>query len=550
MLRALHIENYALIDSLDLSLDKGFIAITGETGAGKSILVGALSLILGARADSSILYNTSKKCIVEGEFAIQHLNLEDFFKTHDLDFYKYAILRREVAENGSRAFINDTPITLNILKELAEKLVDIHSQHHHLLLNKPEFRLQTIDDFALLRENIVSYQQVYHQYKKNEKELLEAKEKAAREILEKEFLCFQSNELHDAKLFAGEQQELVQKSAFLKNVETIKMQLYNSVYILSEKESNAIQQLNEAKNACHSIAKFDENISNFVARLNSVLVEVKDVAFELAAKEEAVEVNPEELERCENRLNTLFRLQQKHNVKNIEELLQKLREIDEKLTLFENLEAKIEAMQKKFEELAEKVTFLAKNLSEKRRKSAKLFEKELEIKLRLLGMPDATIKIEIKQHSLLTSTGNDVVQFLFSANKGIPLSPVEKTASGGELSRIMLSIKSIITSSSFMPTVIFDEIDSGVSGVMASKVAQVMHDVSLQRQLITITHLPQIAAQANIHLLVYKVIENEKTVTKLKKIEGTERISEIANMMTGNKNGEAAFKAAEELVSG
>ncbi|MCL2435230.1 MAG: DNA repair protein RecN [Lentimicrobiaceae bacterium] len=549
MLRALHIENYALIDSLDLSFDKGFTAITGETGAGKSILIGAFSLILGARADTSVLYNTERKCIVEGEFDIQHLNLESFFEMNDLDFDKSMILRREILENGkSRAFVNDTPVTLNILKDLAEQLVDIHSQHHHLLLNKPEFRLQTIDDFALLRENVLSYQQVFHQYKKIEKELGEAQEKAAREALEKDFLIFQSDELHEANLFAGEQDELEQQISFLKNAEEIKMQLYNALQTLSEQEGNCIQQLNEAKNACLSIANFDEKINDFATRLDAILVEAKDIAFEIAGKEETVEVNPEELERCENRLDTLFRLQQKHYVKNVEDLLQKLQQIDEKLSQFENLATQIETLQKEYEILTEKTMLLSKNLSEKRKESALLFEKEIEKKLTLLGMPDAVFKAEIIPQPSFTATGTDAVLFLFSANKGMPLAPVEKTASGGELSRIMLAIKSIISAASFMPTVIFDEIDTGVSGSMASKVAEVMREVSLQRQLLTITHLPQIAAQANVHYLVYKDVENEKAVTKIKKIAGSERIAEIANMMTGNKTGEAAFKAAAELL--
>jgi len=550
MLRTLHIENYALIDALDLSLDRGFTAITGETGAGKSILVGALSLILGARADSSVLYNTAKKCIVEGEFDLCNLNLEEYFKINDLDFAHSMILRREISENGkSRAFVNDTPVTLNILKELAEKLVDIHSQHHHLLLNKPDFRLQTLDDFALLHQTVFSYQQIYNQYKKVEKELYESKEEAAQKHLEQEFLSFQSHELHEAKLFLGEQEELEQQIAFLKNVEEIKMQLYKSLQILSEQEGNCIQQLNEAKNACQSIAQFDEKISDFTTRLDAIWVDVKDIAFELASKEETVEIKPEELERCENRLDTLFRLQQKHYVKSVADLLQKLQQIDEKLSQFEDLEAKIEILQKEYERLEEETAFLANKLSEKRKESALLFEKELEKKLIHLGMPAAMMKVEMTQHPSYTFTGSDAVQFLFSANKGMPLAPIEKTASGGELSRIMLAIKSIISAASFMPTVIFDEIDTGVSGSMASKVAEVMYDVSLQRQLLTITHLPQIAARANMHYLVYKDVKSEKAATKIKKIEGTERIEEIAKMMTGNKTGEAAFKAAEELLN-
>ena len=548
MLRTLHIENYALIDSLDLSLDKGFTAITGETGAGKSILVGALSLILGARSDSSVLYNTAKKCIVEGMFDLQNLHLEDFFKMNDIDFNNFTILRREITENGSRAFVNDTPVTLNILKELAEKLVDIHSQHHHLLLNKSEFRLQTIDDFALLREPLLLYQQVYYQFIKVEKELRESKEIAEKESLEKDFLTFQSNELHEAKLFIGEQEELELQISFLKNAEEIRMQLYKSLQIISEQEGNTIQQLNEAKNACHSIAQFDEKISNFDARLNNILVDLKDIAFELTAKEESVEVNPEELLHCENRLDTLFRLQQKHYVKNVEDLLQKLQQIDEKLSQFVDLEEKIEKLQKEYEILAEKTAFLANNLSEKRTASALLFAKEIEKKLSILGMPDAMFQVAITQQPSFTHTGTDTIEFLFSANKGMSQTSVGKTASGGELSRIMLAVKSIITAASFMPTVIFDEIDTGVSGAMASKVAEVMYDVSLQRQLITITHLPQIAAQANTHYLVYKDVENEKTVTQIKKIEEKERIAEIAKMMTGNKTGEAAFMAAEEMM--
>jgi len=486
---------------------------------------------------------------VEGEFDLQNLNLEDFFEMNDLDFDKSMILRREILENGkSRAFVNDTPVTLNILKDLAEQLVDIHSQHHHLLLNKPEFRLQTIDDFALLREGVISYQQVFHQYKKVEKELQESKEKAARERLEQEFLAFQSDELHEAQLFAGEQEELEQQIAFFKNAEEIKMQLYKSLQLLSEQEGNCIQQLSEAKSACLSVANFDEKINDFAARLDAILVEMKDIAFEVAGKEETVEVKPEELERCENRLDTLFRLQQKHYVKNVEDLLQKLQQIDEKLSQFENLATQIETLQKEYEILTEKTALLSKSLSEKRKESALLFEKEIEKKLTLLGMPDAVFKVEVTAQPSFTSMGTDAVLFLFSANKGMPLSPVEKTASGGELSRIMLAIKSIISAASFMPTVIFDEIDTGVSGSMASKVAEVMRDVSLQRQLLTITHLPQIAAQANVHYLVYKDIENGKAVTKIKKIEGSERIAEIANMMTGSKTGEAAFRAAAELL--
>jgi DNA repair protein RecN (Recombination protein N) len=548
MLRALHIENYVLIDSLDLPLDKGFTAITGETGAGKSILVGALSLILGARTDSSVLYNTSKKCIVEGVFDIQHLQLEGFFKMNDLDFNNHTLLRREVTENGSRAFVNDTPVTLNIIKELAEKLVDIHSQHHHLLLNKSEFRLQTIDDFALLRELVLAYQQIFNQYKNLEKELQESKEKATQKSLEKDFLTFQSNELHAAKLYTGEQEELEQQIVFLKNAENIKTQLYKSLQIISEQEGNTIQLLNEAKNVCHSIAQFDEKINNFDIRLNNILVELKDIAFELNAKEESVEVKPEELQYLENRLDTLFRLQQKHYVKNVEELLLKLQQIDENLSQCEDLEAKIEQLQKEYEILTEKVAVLAKNLSEQRATSALLFEKEIEKKLVLLGMPDAVFQVEIMPQSTFANTGTDLIEFLFSANKGMSGTPVGKTASGGELSRIMLAIKSVITATSFMPTVIFDEIDTGVSGSMASKVAEVMYDVSLQRQLLTITHLPQIAAQANTHYLVFKDVENEKSVTKIKKIEGQERIAEIAKMMTGNKTGEAAFKVAAELL--
>jgi DNA repair protein RecN (Recombination protein N) len=279
-------------------------------------------------------------------------------------------------------------------------------------------------------------------------------------------------------------------------------------------------------------------------------VDVKDIAFELTNREEAVEVNPEELDFYENRLDTLFRLQQKYYVKNVDDLLQKLEIIDQKLSQFENLETHIETLQKEYEILAEKISFLAQNLSAKRKEAAHQFEKEIEKKLSLLGMPDAIFKVEISSQPSFTATGNDMVAFLFSANKGLPLAPVEKTASGGELSRMMLAIKAIITATAFLPTVIFDEIDTGVSGGMASKVAEVMREVSLQRQLLTITHLPQIAAQANVHYLVYKDIENDKAVTKLKKIDGAERIAEIAKMMTGNKIGDAAFKAAEEMIKG
>jgi DNA repair protein RecN (Recombination protein N) len=549
MLRELQIENYAIIKSLKLTFNDGFTAITGETGAGKSILVGALSLILGNRADTSLLYDKTKKCIVEGTFDLSNLNLQPFFTSNDLDFQNLTTLRREISEIGkSRAFINDTPVNLNQIKELASALVDIHSQHNHLLLENQNFQFQVIDDFTATGNLVSDYKTKLTFYKQKELELLSLIHQHQKSVQEKDYLEFLSQELYDAKLSPGEQEEIEKQIAILANAELIKNNLSHTISIISMQDENIIDYINELRQLLSPISRFDTKIDQILQRIDSLMIECKDIDFELTRIENEVELNPETLNLLMERNDLLNRLQQKHRVANLEELIAVKNEINIKLTQFSDLQSQIETIQNEQKELQQHLYLIGKQISQKRENSIPSLEKSIEELIATIGMPDGKVKFQLTPTDQLLDNGIDHLQFLFSANKGTPLMDVEKVASGGEISRLMLAIKTIVAKTTALPTLIFDEIDTGISGDIAAKVAKLMTKIAEDRQLLTITHLPQIAAKASKHYFVYKEVIDNMTYTNVKEVKNSERVDAIAAMISGDFISESSKKTAQELI--
>jgi DNA repair protein RecN (Recombination protein N) len=549
MLTSLHIDNYALISSLKIDFDAGETVITGETGAGKSILLGALSLILGNRADTSVLFDKSKKCVIEGYFNIASLPLQPFFETYDLDYADETILRREITDNGkSRAFINDTPVSLQLLKELAVQLVDIHSQHHNLLFHQASFGLKIVDEFAHNQAALAHYQNSFKTYQDIEKQYLELQKIAQQEALEQDFLQYIVQELQEANLTPQEQTSLEKEQAFLQNVHTIKTKLFQALQLISEADTSILRQLQETKQNLSSVSAFDESVAALEQRLNSTLLDMKDIAFDLAKRESETEVNPADLERISERLDYIYTLQQKHHVISVEDLLQKLNESESKLSQINNYQTQLEELAAKKTEFLDALQQEAQQLSKSRQVVLPQLEAALTEKIRMLGMNEGIIRFELIQNEQLGAYGVDKIRILFSANKGVQAEEIAKVASGGELSRLMLAVKSILTASAFLPTVIFDEIDSGISGEVAGKVAAMMQDIATQRQLLVITHLPQIAAKGKLHYFVYKESNETRTTTNIRLLTPQERVRELAKMMSGEQPSEAALRAAEELI--
>ncbi|MDR2979539.1 MAG: DNA repair protein RecN [Bacteroidales bacterium] len=549
MLLSLHIENYALIRSLDILFDQGFTVITGETGAGKSILLGALSLVTGQRADSSQLHDKTLKCFVEAEFDIQRLHLHPFFEEHNLDYANHTILRREINNLGkSRAFINDTPVTLPQLKELSDQLIDIHSQHQHLLIHDALFRLQIVDNYANNQTLLEKYQHIHRQHETVVKELHSLK-KIQQEMEERRsYLSFLSKELESTGLQTNEDKELEEKIAVMSNAETIKSTLYAANQHLSDQEVNAISLLKEVKRDCEQLSSYSTAITELTKRLENILIESQDISYSLSKIENQIEVDPEQLAFLQQRLDTLYTLLRKHHVNDVNELIDKHRDIDEQLLSIDNNSEQIEKLDTQRVELNAKLQEKANQLTENRLAAIPGLQQEILSKLQALGMKDSHFHIDIENRLQHNETGNDKVSFFFSANKGIPEEEISKIASGGELSRIMLAIKSVITESSLLPTVVFDEIDTGISGDVAGKVAKMMKDLSSNHQLVSITHLPQIAAKATLHYHVYKEVINDKTYTNIRKLTTEERIEELAKMMSNETVTAAARNTAKMLM--
>jgi DNA repair protein RecN (Recombination protein N) len=550
MLRSLSIRNYALINAVEIDLSKGLTIITGETGAGKSILLGALGLLLGDRADLAALSDPSQKCVVEGTFDISAYRMKDFFADNDLDYSPETIIRREIsAEGKSRAFINDTPVNVSVLKNIAALLVDVHSQHETLTLGESAFQLSIVDAVAGTDELLAECKSAFRQYRKTNEQLLALQEMEAQSKKDLDYFRFQFDELETAALKGGEQPELEQELETLENAETIKSGLSRSSFALDGAESSLIAGLAEIKNTLGQLAKFNPQIAQLSERVNSAHIELKDLARELELLEGVIVHDPKRAEIVGERLDLIYRLQQKHGLKTIEELISLRDELGKKIEAIGSLEDQIKAAEKELDTIRKKLLDLSAKLSKKRSAAALKLEKEVKETLSLLGMPNAVLSVSIEALSEPRETGMDRVSFLFSANKGSAPQPLNKVASGGELSRLMLSLKALLARHTALPTIIFDEIDSGISGDVAAKMGSILNQMAQSMQVITITHLPQVASKGQSHLFVYKEESGKRSLTRIKPLTKDERINEIAKMLSAGKVGEAALKNAKELLS-
>jgi DNA repair protein RecN (Recombination protein N) len=549
MLTHLSVKNYALIDSLAIDFSGGLTIITGETGAGKSILLGALGLVAGNRADTQSLQDKNKKCIVEASFDLSNTNSKEFFEINALDFEMQTTIRREINQEGkSRAFINDTPVTLPLLKELTASLIDIHSQHETRTLNGSAFQLSVLDAFAGNQSVKQEYQLLYKSYKSNEKklnELLEQELKAKREL---DYVQFQFNELEELNLKEDEQVQAEQELQTLNNAETIKITLSKAAISLQGNDSNLISTLVEIRNIINSVAKYKTEIADLSSRINSTIIELKDIASELENMEQDIIYNPEQIELLQERLDENYRLQQKHQVQTIKELIQIKDELSNQLLSFSSLELEIEKLREQKKSIEEKLSSRATKLSDLRQKSIPKIEKEIATILSYLAMPNAALKIDFKMLDQFAASGINEVDFLFTANKGSDFRALSKVASGGELSRLMLALKSLLANLTNLPTIIFDEIDTGVSGEVADKVGNIMEKMGKAMQVVVISHLPQIASKGAEHFFVYKQEKNGSTFTNIRKLNKEERIEEIAKMLSAGKPTPAAINNAKELL--
>jgi DNA repair protein RecN (Recombination protein N) len=549
MLKQLSVQNYALIDKLEVELSDGLTIITGETGAGKSILLGALGLIAGSRADTQALQDKTKKCVIEAVFRITDYGLKDFFKDHELDHEDETTIRREINPEGkSRAFINDTPVTLNQLKELGEQLIDIHSQHQTLSLNGVEFQLSVVDAFAGHSAELNAYRDAFKTYRQKSKDLDELIQKETQAKKDLDYYQFLFNELDEAGLKPEEQSSMEQELEALNNAEDIKMNLSKAAFSLNAGEQNLLSSLSEIKALLSAMAKFKPEINELSQRLNSSYIELKDISNELETLEQEVVYDPKQIELLSSKLDTIYRLQQKHQVKSVEELIAIREDLSNKLLEFSSMETEIEKLKDLLDKLDKELAAKSKQISANRKKVIPKIEKEIATLLSSLAMPNAQLKIDQSPTDGYTVTGTDRISFLFSANKGSDHKELNKVASGGELSRLMLSIKSLMAKLTSLPTIIFDEIDTGVSGDVADKVGSIMNTMAANMQVITITHLPQIASKGSSHLFVYKEDKKDKTYSNIRKLTPAERIEEIAKMLSTGNPSAAAISNAKELL--
>lgn len=550
MLLHLSVENFILIPKLELNFHKGFTCITGETGAGKSILVGALSLILGQRADTSVLRDKNLKCIVEGSFSIGEYNLNSVFERNDIDFEPVSFFRREINPQGkSRAFINDTPVNLNVLKEIGDRLVDIHSQHMTLELNDAAFQIGMVDSYAIKPENINNYIRLFKSYKAIKAELEECKEKEKKSINEQEYLNFQFEELEKSNLVPDEQEEIEQELQILTHAEEIKSRTFSSLGLLSEGEPNVTDSLTEIRLLLDQASRYSHTIMPIAERITSILIEVKDIAAELSSLTENIHFDPVRVEKLTQRLDLLYHLQNKHRVTSVAGLIEVMNEISDKLNDISSLELRIEELTISLTKAETELKEASVVLSKQRNLVIPAIESEMQAILENLGMPSARFQIKQEQLNHFTATGSDRLTFLFSANKGGEMREIQKVASGGELSRLMLALKSLVVNRSLLPTILFDEIDNGVSGDIAGKVGAIMRKMSSNMQVIAITHLPQIAGKADSHLLAYKQDGENTTTSNILMLTDDDRVTEIARMLSDEIITESAKVTARELLN-
>ncbi|MGB1168910.1 MAG: DNA repair protein RecN [Flavobacteriaceae bacterium] len=550
MLTSISIKNYALINELHIDFSSGLSIITGETGAGKSILLGALGLVLGNRADSSTLKNTHKKCVVEVVLSIENYNLQEFFETEDIDYEPNTILRREILPSGkSRAFVNDTPVTLLVLTTLKGRLIDIHSQHQTLQVSDQQFQFQLLDAVANNESRLGSYKSRLASYTKEKKKLEEIQQAQREALLQYDYNAHLYKELLEAKLVEDEQELLEEKLDKINNVEEIQQNLSEALQLTTDENIGIQNLIYSLEQKLAKIASYAGEYQEFLDRISSVKIEIDDLIREIETAYETVDFNPSEAEQLNDRLQLIYTLQKKHYVNSISELLSIQSTLSEKVKTVENADQSLLEQETIVKTIANKLDLDALKISEARTKIVLKLSKQLEYILADLGMPHARFQIKNTLSDKYYTNGKDTLEFLFSANKGGQYGELKKVASGGELSRVMLAIKKILSENSQLPTIIFDEIDSGVSGEISNKMAHIMSQMSQQMQVITITHIPQIAAKGNQHYKVYKEEVNNSTTTNLKPLSEDERIVEIAEMLSGKNISDSALTHARELLN-
>lgn len=551
MLKQLYIRNFTLIDELDIKLYPGFSVITGETGAGKSIILGAIGLLLGNRADSKAIKSGKERCVIEAHFDLSRYDMKGFFDDNDIDFdAEDTIIRRELTSAGkSRAFINDTPVPLTKMRELGEQLVDIHSQHQNLLLQKEDFQLNVVDILAQDAEHIKAYQAVYQQYRSALSRLEQLKQELIKNRENEEFMRFQHKELDEAHLEPGELEQLEQESDILNHSEEIKSALYEADHSLSDDEGSILQLLRNASYSISNIREIYPEVSELSDRLDSSYIELKDIAQEISSSLDRIDFDPARLEQLNTRLDQLNTLLQKFHVETVEELIETRDLLAQQLEHIDNGNEDIEILQKEVDQKLIKAMSAAHSLSSLRKKVAKSIETEMKNRLVPLGIPNVRFEIEFAEKPLCRD-GADKVSFLFSANRSTPLQPISQVASGGEIARVMLSLKAMISGAVKLPTIIFDEIDTGVSGKIAEKMAEIMTEMGNQnRQVISITHLPQIAAMGSHHYKVMKEETQTGTISQMRELTPEQRVEEIAQMLSGSDISQAALANAKELIN-
>ena len=551
MLKSLFIQNYALIDTLSIDFERGFSVITGETGAGKSIILGAINLLLGQRAESKFIKKNASKCTIEAIFDLSRYGMEAFFERNDLDFDGECIIRREIAASGkSRTFINDSPVPLAQLKELGETLIDIHSQHQNLLLNKENFQMNVVDIIANNKADQAIYSERYKRYRSLCNQHKKAIEEANKNKAEEDYIRFQLQQLETAQLQNGEQKELETEAEILEHAEEIKQALYRVDAKLNQEEEGVVSLLRDCQHALQSLTDMYIPAEEMAERLQSCYIEIKDLAKDIASEAEQIEYNPERLNYVNERLNTIYSLQQKHHVESLEALIQLQDEYARQLDSIENSDANIQQLEIEMNHALEQVIEQAAVLTQQRKQAAANIEKQMQELLIPLGIPNVRFAIRLTSKEEPDDKGMDKIDFLFSANKNGELQPVAQVASGGEIARVMLSLKALITGAVKLPTIIFDEIDTGVSGCIAEKMAHIMQEMGdNNRQVISITHLPQIAALGTTHYKVYKEDDDQGTTSHIVRLSPKERVKEIAHMLSGTTLTDAAINNAKELLN-
>lgn len=552
MLRHLYIKNFTLIDVLDIELHPGFSVITGETGAGKSIVLGAIGLLLGQRADLKAIKQGADKCVIEAHFDLSRYDLQPFFDENDIEYdADDTIVRRELTASGkSRAFINDVPVPLSLLKELGEQLVDVHSQHQNLLLNKQDFQLEVVDILAADRDDLASYQQVFADYQSLQRKMEDLKDEIEQNRQNADFLQFQFNELTNARLVSGEQEELEQRSDTMTHSEDIKKALYEADNALSGEQNGVVASLRQSLQALRGIERVYPQALELADRMDSTYIELKDVAQEISAELEETDFDPAELDMVNQRLDKIYDLEKKYRVESIDDLLALQQELDEKLGKIENSDEALAELQQQLDSMQKVVGEKAQVLTTQRQQAARQIEQEMQERLVTLGMPNVRFKVEMVTVPF-GRNGQDKVSFLFSANTSTALQPVSQVASGGEIARVMLALKAMISGAVKLPTIVFDEIDTGVSGKIAEQMAEIMYEMGQHgRQVISITHLPQIAAQGSTHYKVYKEETAQGTTSHMQLLSDEQRVSEIAQMLSGTSVSDAAIENAKQLMGG